>query len=130
LPTTLVSKKLAGVDTPDTAAVTVYGPPSTLLAVKVPALVAKPLALVAAVLAPLNEAVAPLVVPMVKVTVALFTGFPPESFTIATRGTNAVPSATLWGEPLLTAIEAAGPEVFVSVNEAGVATPVAVAVTV
>jgi hypothetical protein len=133
-PTTLVSVKVAAAGTfvGVVFAVTLNAP---MLLLAVSALeVASPLALVVAVFTPpANDALAPVVLlgTMVNVTFWLFTGFPAVSVTKATRGVNADPSATDWGEvPALTAIDAAGPEVFIScVKVAGVDIPAAVAVT-
>src|SRR5215472_15625966 len=84
-PAVLVRKNEAGVVTPDTEAVTVKDP-ALLLAVKVDA-VATPLELVVAVVVavPLvNVPLAPLP-GAVKVTMAPWTGFVPESRTVADR---------------------------------------------
>ena len=123
VPAVLVSAKLAGVVTPATEAVTVYGPPAVALAVNV-AEVATPLLLVVAVLTP------PAKLPLapeaggVKVTVTPETGLPPLSFTVATRGAaKAVLMAVLCGVPLVAVIEAAVPAVLVSAKLAVPATP-------
>jgi hypothetical protein len=66
----------------------------------------------------------------VNVTVTLGTGLPSASVTSATSELpNAVPTVVLCGLPLLTAMFAAVPAVFVSENEAGAATPETSALT-
>src|SRR5204863_9091741 len=72
LPILFVSEKFAGVATPATLAVTVYGPPATLLAVKV-ADVATPLPLVVAVFTPPAKLPLAPVPGAVNVTVTLTT---------------------------------------------------------
>src|SRR5215467_16383202 len=107
--TTLVSEKLAGVETPETEAVTVYGPPAMLLAVKTGA-VATPCALVVAVLTPPAKLPLAPLEGAVNVTVTPETALPPASFTVATRGAgNAVAIVVLWGVPLVAAMLAADP---------------------
>ncbi len=65
-----------------------------------------------------------------NVTIAPETGFPLASLTIATRGApKAVPTVVLWLFPLLTAIVAGAPAVFVRLNVPDVA-PEVEAVTV
>jgi hypothetical protein len=93
-PTVLVSRKLAGVATPETVAATVYCGPAVVLAVKI-AEVAMPEALVIAVLRfPAKVPLGPLA-GAVKVTVAPLTGLPPTSLTRTTKGANGVPLVTL-----------------------------------
>jgi hypothetical protein len=78
--------------------------------------VATPLAFVVAVFAPpANVPLAP-VAGGVNVTTVPLTGLFALSLTVATNGApNAVLTAALWGVPLVAAIEAAGPAVFVRV---------------
>jgi hypothetical protein len=67
----------------------------------------------------------------VKVTTRSGTGLPPLSRTVATsRFANGWPAGVLCPDPLVAAIEAGGPAVFVSAKLAGVWTPAAAAVTV
>src|SRR5260221_8529655 len=105
----LVSEKFAGVETPVTEAVTLYGPPTVPLAVKTAA-VATPCALVTAVLTPpANVPLAPLV-GAVKVTVTPFTGLLEESFTVACSCVaNAVLIVALWGVPAVALMLAGRP---------------------
>jgi hypothetical protein len=131
-PAMFVRSKLAGVDTPATLAVTVSAPdvPFAVNAAEV----ATPLALVIAVVTlvvvsanmPLaNDAGA------VNVTIAPLTGFWPLSTTVATSGTaNAALIAALCGVPLVAAIAAGAPVVFVRLKLASVRTPETAAVTV
>jgi len=93
--------------------------------------VATPLLSVVAVFTPpANVPLAPLD-GAVKVTVTPLTALPPLSLTVATRGAaKAVLMVALCGVPLVAAIEAAGPGLFVSEKFAGLATPATVAVTV
>src|SRR5258707_13413360 len=95
----LVSEKFAGVETPVTEAVTLYGPPTVPLAVKTAA-VATPCALVTAVLTPpANVPLAPLV-GAVKGTVTPLTGPLKESFTVGCSCVaNAVLTVALCGVP-------------------------------
>jgi hypothetical protein len=66
----------------------------------------------------------------VNVTATPETGFPLASVTnTESEVPNAVPTAVLWGLPPLTATLAAGPAALVRENDAGVATPVAAALT-
>jgi len=125
----LVSEKLAGVATPGAEAVTVNGP-AVPLAVNT-AEVATPEALVTAVFTPpANVPLAPLP-GAVNVTVTPLTGLPPESVTVATNGAaKAVLMVVVCPDPLVAAMDAAGPAVFVNAKFAGVATPGAAAVTV
>ena len=127
---TFVSEKLAGVPTPATDAVTIYGPPAVLFAVKTGA-IAMPAALVVAVLTPAaNVPLAPLA-GGVNVTAAPLTGLLNESVTVARSCvTNAVLIEALCGVPALAVIAEAGPAVFVSEKAAAVATPETEAVTV
>jgi len=96
--------------------------------------VATPLALVVAIV--LFEAVSaniPLapVAGAVKVTTAPLTGFWPPSTTLATKGDeNGVFTMTPCELPLVAAIDAGAPVVFVRLNLAGVDTPGIAAVTV
>lgn len=126
----LVSEKLAGVATPETDAVTVYGPPAVAFAVKTGG-VARPDALVVAVFTP------PAKVPLaplaggVNVTVTPLTGLLKESFTVACSCTaKAVLTVALCGVPAVAAILAAAPAKFVSEKFAEVPTPETEAVTV
>jgi hypothetical protein len=93
--------------------------------------VATPLALVVAVFTP------PAKVPLapdagaVNVTTTPLTGFEPLSSTVATSGNaNAVPTVALCGVPLVAAIDAPAPTVFVRLKLAGVDPPATVAATV
>ncbi len=126
----MVREKLAGVATPETAAVTVYGPPAVPLAVKTGA-VATPCALVVALFTPpANVPLAPLA-GAVNVTVTPLTGLLKESFTVACSCVaNAVLITALWGVPAVAVMLAAAPAKFVSEKFAGVATPATEAVTV
>ena len=128
-PAVFVSAKFAGVATPATVAVTVYAP-AVALAVNT-ADVATPLALVVAVFTPpANVPLAPLAGAL-NVTTTPLTGLLPASFTVATSGAaNAVLIVALWGVPLVAAMLAAAPAVFVNAKFAGVATPATVAVSV
>ena len=105
----LVREKLAEVPTPETAAVTVYGPPAVALAVKIAA-VATPDALVVAVFTPpANVPLAPLA-GAAKVTVTPLTGLLKESLTVACScAANAVLTVALWGVPAVAAMLAAEP---------------------
>src|SRR5713101_3827192 len=127
--TRLVSEKLAGLATPATDAVTVYGPPPILLAVKTGA-VATPWAFVVAVFTPpANVPLAPLA-GAVKVTVTPFTGLFEASFTVACRSVaNAVLVFVLCGVPPVAVILAGVPARLLSEKLAEVATPAADAVT-
>jgi hypothetical protein len=67
----------------------------------------------------------------VNVTIAPLTGFWPLSTTVATSGTaNAALIAALCGVPLVAAIAAGAPVVFVRLKLASVRTPETAAVTV
>src|SRR5690348_14605777 len=103
-----VNEKFAGVATPATVAVTVYGPPAVLFAVKV-AEVATPLAFVVAVFAPpANVPLAPLP-GAVNVTTTPLTGLLPASLTVTCNGNaNDVLTVALCGVPLV-AVMLAGP---------------------
>jgi hypothetical protein len=128
--TRLVKEKFAGLATPVTVAVTVYGPPAVLLAVNVAA-VATPLAFVTAVFTP--PANVPLAPPTgaVNVTVTPLTGLFRESSTVACNGiANAVFALALCGVPALAVRLAGGPARLVKEKFAAAATPVTVAVTV
>jgi len=61
---------------------------------------------------PANTPLAPLA-GAVNVTVALFTGFPPLSFTVTCKAAKAVLMTTLWVAPPVAVTEAAGPVRFV-----------------
>jgi hypothetical protein len=77
-----------------------------------------------------NVALAP-VVGSVTVTTAAGTGLPRLSTTLTTTGwANAVVASVLWPPPLLTTTVLGALAVLVSTNEAGVAIPLTVAVTV
>src|SRR5260370_8170524 len=99
-PGRLVSEKLAGVTTPATDAVTLYGPPAVAFAVNT-AEVATPLAFVVAVFTPpANVPLAPLAGAL-NVTATPTTGLPPPSFTVATTAApNAVRIVPLPPAPL------------------------------
>ncbi len=108
-PTVFVSEKLAGVATPATDAVTLYGPPAVAFAVNV-AEVATPLAFVVAVFTP------PAKVPLaplpgaVNVTNTPLTGLFPASRTVACSCVaNAVLIVALWGVPAVAVMLAGGP---------------------
>src|SRR5437667_317470 len=110
-PAVFVSEKFAGVATPATLAVTVYGPTATLLAVNV-ADVATPLPLVVAVFTPPSNLPLPPApgAPLFPYT-PLFRS-PPASFTVATSGAaNAVLIVALCGVPLVAVMLAAAPAV-------------------
>ena len=93
--------------------------------------VATPDALVAAVVTPPAKVpLAPLPGAVKVTTDPLPTGFPFESFTVATRGAeNAVPSMALWPDPLVIVMDAGAPGLLVSRKLAGVDAPVTLAVT-
>jgi hypothetical protein len=98
--------------------------------------VATPLALVVAVTV-VPPLVPPAKVPLapvdgaVKVTVALFTGFPPPSVTLVCKLlVKAVLIVALCGVPAVAAMFAGGPAMFVNENDAFAATPPTEAVTV
>src|SRR5690242_11494628 len=115
----LVNEKFAEV-APGTLATTLYGPPAVAFAVNVVD-VATPLALLSAPSRRSSVLLAPLV-GAVNVTVAPLTGLFPASVTVATNGAaNAVLTAALCPEPLVTTTLAAGPAVFVSEKFAEVA---------
>src|SRR5438105_8981407 len=127
-----VNEKLAGAATFGAEAVTLYAP-AVVFAVKT-AEVATPEALVMAVLftpSPAKVPLAPLEGAM-NVTVTPPTGFPLESFTIATRvAANAVFTTVLCGVPPVAVMVPTPPGcAFVSEKTAGFATPGAVAFTV
>jgi hypothetical protein len=124
----LVSEKFAGVATPATDAVTVYGPPAVAFALNA-ADVATPLAFVVAVFTPpTNVPLAPLP-GAVNVTTTPLTGLFPASVTVATNGApNAVLIVALCPDPLVTTTLAAGPAVLVNEKFAEVA-PVVLATT-
>jgi hypothetical protein len=105
----LVSEKFAGVATPATDAVTVYAPPTMLLAVNVVA-VATPCALLTAVFAPpANVPLAPLA-GAVNVTVTPLTGLLKASFTVACIAVaNAVLTVVLCGVPAVAVMVCAVP---------------------
>jgi len=113
-PGLLVSEKAAFAVTPLTEALTIYAP-AVVFAVKAGAL-ATPLAFVVAwavVTLPGKVPLAPLV-GAVNVTVALFIGFPPLSFTVACSSVwKAFPTVALWVAPPVAVIEFAGPVRFV-----------------
>jgi hypothetical protein len=91
----LVSEKFAGVVTPTTDALTVYGPPAVAFAVNTVE-VAMPLALVVAVFAPLAKVPLAPLPGAAKVTVTPLTGLLPASVTDTTRGAaKAVPTVAL-----------------------------------
>jgi hypothetical protein len=78
-----VSEKFAGVAAPATDAITSYGPPAMLFAVKT-AEVATPLAFVVAVLTPpANVPLGPVCAGAVNVTIIPASKCPPLSFTVA-----------------------------------------------
>src|SRR5215467_8063064 len=78
----LVREKLAEVATPETEAVTIYGPPATAFAVRIGA-VATPDALVVAVLTPPAKVPLAPLAGAVNVTVTPLTGLLKESNTVA-----------------------------------------------
>jgi hypothetical protein len=128
----LVRMKLAGVATLLTVAVTVK-PPVVALAVKVDD-VATPLALVVSVSVvvefEVNTPLAP-VAGAVNVTAAPVTGFELLSKTVATRGApNAVLISATCSDPLVAAMDAAGPDVFVRRKLTDAVTPATEATTV
>src|SRR5258708_23548983 len=102
-------EKFAEVPTPATDAVTLYGPPAVLLAVKIAAR-ATPCALVVAVFTPLaNVPLAPLV-GAVKVTVTPFTGLFDASLTVACSCVaNSVLRVALWAVPAVPVVLAGAP---------------------
>jgi hypothetical protein len=127
-PTRFVSEKFAGVATPATAPVTLYGPPAVAFAVNV-AEVATPLAFVVAVFTPPAKVPLAPLVGAVNVTSTPLTGLFPASVTVATKGaTNAVLIAVLCPDPLVTTTLAGGAVRFVNEKFAEVA-PVALATT-
>src|SRR5271156_851770 len=92
---------------------------------------AAPFALVVAVLTPPAKVPLGPVVGAVNVTVTPLTGFEPLSSTVATRGAvNAVSMVAFCGVPLVAAIDAGAPTVFVRLKLAGPEPPGTVAVTV
>jgi hypothetical protein len=92
--------------------------------------VAIPDVLVVAVFTPAANVPEALLAGAVNVTVTPLTGFPAESFTVATRGlVNEVVTVALCGVPPVAAIEAALPAVLVNVKLAGVEAPATLAVT-
>lgn len=110
-PAVLVREKLAGVpNAGDIFAVTLYGPPTIVLAVKA-AEVATPFAPVIAVFAPAAKVpLATVWAGAVNVTVCPDTGFPWESVKVTTSGfVNAPLIGEDWPPPLVAAIEAAAP---------------------
>jgi hypothetical protein len=108
-PTLFVSEKLAGVATPDTDAVTVYGPPAVLLAVNT-AEVATPLAFVVAVFTPPAKVPLAPLVGAVNVTNIPFTPLFEASRTVACSCTvNAVLIVALCGVPAVAVTLAGGP---------------------
>lgn len=125
-----VKLKLADGVTPVTPAVTANAP-VVVFAVKVGA-VATPLAFVLAVTVvnpPVNVPPAPLE-GAVNVTVTFASRLPPASFTVAVSAVaNAAPIAALWGVPVVAAMLAAGPAMFVRLKLAEGLTPVTLAVT-
>jgi hypothetical protein len=116
-PARFVSEYAAFAETPVTEALTVYAP-AVVFAVKAGAL-AMPLAFVftTIVVPPFvpsrNVPLAPLE-GAVNVTVALFTGLPPLSFTVACKVAKAAPMVTLCVAPPVAVIVAAGPVRLVS----------------
>ena len=87
------------------------------------------MAAVATVAPPGKEALGPLP-GAANVTLTPDTGLLNWSRTVATRGlAKAVLTVVLWPEPDVTTMLLAAPAVFVRLNEAGVPTPLAVAVT-
>ena len=126
-PAVLVSAKLAGVAIPVADAV-ILKAPAVVFAVNA-AEVASPVDEVIAVLveAPPKLALAP-EPGAVKVTVTPDTGFPSESFTVATSGLEK--AVLIWevcGVPLVGAIATAGPARFVSEKRAPADAPGVVA---
>jgi hypothetical protein len=130
-PARFVRLKVAGIVTPAAVALTEYGPPTVLLAVKVGA-VAMPDALVETV-AVFNP---PVKVPLapeegaVNVTLTFGTGLPLESLTVAVSAAKALVIATAWGVPLVAAMTLAAPGVLVKLNGAAAVTPYTDALTV
>src|SRR5262252_3147288 len=104
-----VSEKFAGVETPETDAVTVYGPPVTLFAVKTAAVATPEAFVVAVVTPPANVPLAPLP-GAAKVTTAPLTGLLNESLTVACNCVaNAVFTVALCGVPAVAVIVAGTP---------------------
>src|SRR5216683_2852713 len=127
-PGRLVSEKLAGVATPATDAVTLYGPPAVAFAVNVVE-VATPLTLVVAVFTPPAKVPLTPLVGAVNVTNTPFTGLFPASFTVACSCVaNAVLIAALCGVPAVAVMLAGAPARLVNEKFADVA-PVALATT-
>ena len=128
-PVRLVSEKLAGVETPETDAVTVYGPPAVVFAVKIGA-VATPDAFVVAVFTPPAKVPLAPLVGAANVTVTPLTGLLKASFTVACSWVaKAVLTVALCGVPAVAVILAAAPARLVSAKLAGVEMPVTDAVT-
>src|SRR3954471_2872253 len=91
--------------------------------------VATPLALVTTVADPPNAPLGPLP-GAANVTETPETGLPAASFTVACSAVaNTALTTALWGVPAVAVMLAADPAVFVRLNVAGDATPLAVAVT-
>jgi hypothetical protein len=125
----LVSEKLAGVATPPTEAVTVYGPPAVLLAVKIGA-VATPCAFVVAVFTPPAKVPLAPLAGAAKVTVTPPTRLFPASFTVACScAAKAVLIVALCGVPAVGEMLAGAPARLFSEKFAELA-PVTEAVTV
>jgi hypothetical protein len=101
-----VSEKIAGAPAPATDAVTSYGPPAMLFAVKT-ADVATPLAFVVAVFTPFAKVpLGPVCAGAVNVTVPPASGCPPLSLTVAFKvAPNIVSIVALCGVPLVAVIE-------------------------
>src|SRR6266446_3225681 len=128
-PGTLVSEKLAGFATPDTDAVTLYGPPAVAFAVNGAA--ATPDAFVATTIVAvllLNTPDAP-DPGAVNVTFTPLTGLLPASFTATALAKAVLIVADCGVVPAFAVIVVAAPAVFVSEKFAGVS-PVAAAATV
>src|SRR5258707_735659 len=127
-PGRLVSEKLAGVATPATDAVTLYGPPAVAFAVNVVE-VATPLTLVVAVFTPPAKVPLTPLAGAVNVTNTPFTGLFPASFTVVFfSDADTVLIAALCLDPAVPIMVVAPPTVLVNEMSGDVA-PVAVAIT-
>ena len=127
-----VSEKSAGAEIPETEAVTEYGPPAVVFALKADA-VAIPEVLVVAVVVAVELAKVPEapVAGAVNVTVTPGTGFPEPSFTSAAICVaKAVPTVADCTDPAETVTCDGEPTVLVSEKSAGEVTPVTAPVTV
>src|SRR5712691_1947888 len=129
-PARFVSAKFAGVATPETDAVTLYGPPAMLLAVKT-ADVAMPSELVVAVFAPPAKLPLAPLPGAVNVTVTPLTGLLAASLTVACSAVvNDVLTVAFCGVPAVAVMLAGGTARLLREKFAVVPTPVTDAVTV